>query len=80
LAARPDRRSVGWPAAKTLEVAQELYDGQGKKIITYPRGGAGVGVGEILAGQRWDSFPKIMFAPDSPLEEAGFEPSVPLAR
>ncbi len=27
----------GWPAAKTLEVAQELYDGQGKKIITYPR-------------------------------------------
>jgi DNA topoisomerase-3 len=27
----------GWPAAKTLEVAQELYDGQGKKVITYPR-------------------------------------------
>src|SRR6516164_6057059 len=27
----------GWPAVKTLEVAQELYDGQGKKIITYPR-------------------------------------------
>ncbi len=27
----------GWPAAKTLEIAQELYDGQGKKIITYPR-------------------------------------------
>ena len=27
----------GWPAAKTLEVAQELYDGAGKKIITYPR-------------------------------------------
>jgi DNA topoisomerase III len=27
----------GWTAAKTLEVAQELYDGQGKKIITYPR-------------------------------------------
>jgi DNA topoisomerase-3 len=26
-----------WPAAKTLEIAQELYDGQGKKIITYPR-------------------------------------------
>src|SRR5258706_4365082 len=26
-----------WPAAQTLEVAQELYDGQGKKIITYPR-------------------------------------------
>ena len=27
----------GWPAAKTLEIAQELYDGHGKKIITYPR-------------------------------------------
>ena len=27
----------GWSAAKTLEVAQELYDGQCKKIITYPR-------------------------------------------
>jgi DNA topoisomerase IA len=26
----------GWPASKTLSVAQELYDGQGKKIITYP--------------------------------------------
>lgn len=29
--------SFGWPAAKTLDVAQQLYDGQGKKIITYPR-------------------------------------------
>src|ERR1700712_3797587 len=27
----------GWSAAQTLEVAQELYDGQGKKIITSPR-------------------------------------------
>jgi DNA topoisomerase III len=27
----------GWSASKTLEAAQELYDGQGKKIITYPR-------------------------------------------
>ncbi len=27
----------GWSASKTLEMAQELYDGQGKKIITYPR-------------------------------------------
>ena len=27
----------GWSAAHTLEVAQELYDGAGKKIITYPR-------------------------------------------
>jgi DNA topoisomerase-3 len=27
----------GWSASKTLDVAQELYDGQGKKIVTYPR-------------------------------------------
>jgi DNA topoisomerase-3 len=27
----------GWSAARTLEVAQELYDGEGKKVITYPR-------------------------------------------
>ena len=27
----------GWSASKTLDVAQALYDGEGKKIITYPR-------------------------------------------
>src|SRR5215212_382262 len=27
----------GWTAGKTLAVAQELYDGEGKKLITYPR-------------------------------------------
>ncbi len=27
----------GWTASKTLQVAQELYDGEGKKILTYPR-------------------------------------------
>jgi DNA topoisomerase III len=27
----------GWPASKTLDVAQQLYDGEAKKIITYPR-------------------------------------------
>jgi hypothetical protein len=31
-------------------------------------------------GDRWDSPPKIRFAPDSPLEGTGFEPSVPLPR
>ena len=36
--------------------------------------------GEIPDGHRWDSPPKIRFAPDSPLEGAGFEPSVPLVR
>ncbi len=27
----------GWTASKTLEVAQALYDGEGRKILTYPR-------------------------------------------
>jgi DNA topoisomerase-3 len=27
----------GWTADRTLAVAQELYDGEGKKVITYPR-------------------------------------------
>src|SRR4029077_119476 len=27
----------GWPAGKTLELAQELYDGQRKEIINHPR-------------------------------------------
>src|SRR5215213_2653891 len=27
----------GWTAEKTLAIAQELYDGEGKKLITYPR-------------------------------------------
>ena len=27
----------GWTADKTLSIAQELYDGEGKKLITYPR-------------------------------------------
>ena len=27
----------GWSASRTLEVAQQLYDGAGKKILTYPR-------------------------------------------
>jgi hypothetical protein len=31
-----------------------------------------------LHSQRWHSPPKIRFAPDSPLEQTGFEPSVPL--
>jgi len=30
-------RKWGWTADKTLSVAQELYDGNGKKIQTYPR-------------------------------------------
>jgi DNA topoisomerase-3 len=49
----------GWSASKTLEVAQELYDGQGKKIITYPRAEVRYlpqslisDVPRIIAGQR----------------------------
>ncbi|WP_417431847.1 DNA topoisomerase [Kiloniella sp.] len=30
-------RRWGWSADKTLNIAQELYDGEGKKIQTYPR-------------------------------------------
>ena len=36
-------RDFGWPASKTFEAAQELYDGQGKKIITYLEGVDGGG-------------------------------------
>ena len=36
------------------------------------------GVGEIPDGHRWDSPPKIRFAPDSPLEQRRSEPPVPL--
>jgi hypothetical protein len=32
---------------------------------------------EAVDGHRWDSPPKIRFAPDSPLEQAGFELPVP---
>ena len=49
----------GWSASKTLEVAQELYDGQGKKILSYPRAevrylpeSAAADVPKIVAGLR----------------------------
>ena len=49
----------GWSASKTLEVAQELYDGEGKKILTYPRAevrylpeSAATDVPKIVAGLR----------------------------
>ena len=51
----------GWPATKTLDVAQELYDGDGKKILTYPRAevrylpeSAIADVPKIVAGLRAD--------------------------
>ena len=48
-----------WTASKTLQVAQELYDGEGKKILTYPRAevrylpeSAAADVPKIVAGLR----------------------------
>jgi DNA topoisomerase-3 len=68
----------GWPASKTLEVAQELYDGQGKKIITYPRAEVRYlpeslisDVPKIVAGlQAGKSFSAIP-APDPPIVRKG---------
>ena len=68
----------GWPASKTLEVAQELYDGQGKKIITYPRAevrylpeGLISDVSKIVAGlQAGKSFSAIP-VPDPPIIRKG---------
>ena len=68
----------GWTAAKTLEVAQELYDGQGKKVITYPRAEARYlpeslmpDVPKIVAalrvGQTYGSIP----VPDPPIIRRG---------
>ena len=49
----------GWTASKTLGVAQELYDGEGKKVLTYPRAevrylpeSAAADVPKIVAGLR----------------------------
>jgi len=36
------------------------------------------GDGKIGDGHRWDLFPKVSFAPDSLLEQRGFELVVPL--
>ena len=57
----------GWSASRTLEVAQELYDGAGKKVLTYPRAevrylpeSAIADVPKIVAGPR----PRTMTAHD----------------
>ncbi len=68
----------GWSAARTLEVAQELYDGQGKKVITYPRaetrylpesliGDVGGIVAALRAGQAFGAIP----VPDPPVVRRG---------
>ncbi|WP_281352677.1 type IA DNA topoisomerase [Skermanella pratensis] len=47
----------GWNADKTLAVAQELYDGDGKKLITYPRAEA-----RYLSENQIDDVPAIVRA------------------
>ncbi|WP_158744913.1 type IA DNA topoisomerase [Acidisphaera sp. L21] len=67
-----------WSAAKTLEIAQELYDGTGKKIITYPRaetrylpesliGDAPRIVAALRAGRTYNAVP----VPDPPVIRRG---------
>src|SRR5271169_654523 len=68
----------GWPAARTLEVAQELYDGQGKKIITYPRAEVRYlpaslikDVPRIVAGLRVGKSFSVILVPEPPIIRKG---------
>jgi DNA topoisomerase-3 len=68
----------GWPASKTLMVAQELYDGQGKKIITYPRAEVRylpqsliTDVPRIVAGLRVGQSFSVIPVPESPVIRGG---------
>src|SRR6476661_1588464 len=68
----------GWSASKTLEVAQELYDGQGKKIITYPRAEVRYlpqslisDVPKIVAGLRMGQSFSAVPVPDPPIVRRG---------
>jgi len=68
----------GWSASKTLEVAQELYDGQGKKIITYPRAEVRYlpeslisDVPRIVAGLRVGQSFGVIPVPDPPIIRKG---------
>lgn len=47
----------GWTADKTLAIAQELYDGSGKQLITYPRAEA-----RYLSENQIDDVPTIVAA------------------
>jgi DNA topoisomerase III len=47
----------GWTADRTLAVAQERYDGEGKKLITYPRAEA-----RCLAENQFGDVPAIIAA------------------
>jgi DNA topoisomerase-3 len=68
----------GWPAGKTLEVAQELYDGTGKKIITYPRAEVRylpqsliADVPKIVAGLKVGQSFKVIPVPEPPIIRRG---------
>jgi DNA topoisomerase III len=68
----------GWSASKTLEVAQELYDGQGKKIVTYPRAEVRYlpqslisDVPRIIAGLRVDQSFSAIPVPEPPVIRRG---------
>ena len=68
----------GWSAARTLEIAQELYDGQGKKIITYPRAEVRylpesliADVPKIVAGLQVGQSFKAIPVPDPPVVRRG---------
>ncbi len=68
----------GWPASKTLEVAQQLYDGRGKKIITYPRAEVRYlpqslisDVPRMLAGLRVEQSFSAIPAPEPPVIRKG---------
>jgi DNA topoisomerase-3 len=68
----------GWLAKKTLEVAQELYDGQRKKIITYPRAEVRylpqnliADVPKIVAGLQVGQTFKVIPVPEPPIIRKG---------
>ena len=74
----------GWTASKTLEVAQELYDGEGKKILTYPRAevrylpeSAAADVPKIVAGLRAGRAYADIPVPSPPASPQGPERGVP---
>ena len=68
----------GWSASRTLEVAQELYDGAGKKVLTYPRAevrylpeSAIADVPKIVAGLRAGKAYAAIPVPSQPLIRKG---------
>ena len=68
----------GWSASRTLEVAQELYDGTGKKVLTYPRAevrylpeNAIADVPKIVAGLRGGKAYAAVAMPSQPVIRKG---------